>query len=153
MKILSREFQFEVPHSKDYVYSYLENLSGWQTNRGSWQQGRFRVFSSEQSVTEEVLSLTTSFMKIISLVQVRLYFEQSNSSDKLTVNGVAKFSSGILAILAFFIIFIIAITISDFTILAKLPFYALILFNCYFVLLGIYRDRDNLITDLGNLER
>jgi hypothetical protein len=149
MEIFVKGFQLTIPVGKEKFYSALEQLVGWQPNRFSWQQGRFRTLIVDVDTNEQtLLTLTTSFTSLIPLVRLHIQLKNNSLNNLYIAEVKARFSYGVFVFAAFFSIFFLAITASHYHILVKLFSYGMICLVCYTAFLGIYRDRENLISDL-----
>lgn len=153
MDIFKKTFEFTISESKEYFCEHLELLSGWQSNRHSWQQGRVRKIKyhveNEQSVS---MSITTSFMGLVSLARLNIQIQDKLADRTYIVKIEAKFAWGILIFIAFFMVFFAATYVSKFVTLIMLPFYVMYCGIAYKVFQGIYRDRENLMNDLMQIQ-
>lgn len=144
MRLLKKTVEITTSNSKEYLVERLEQLSGWQINR-SWQQGRVRKLKIKNE-QQSKLSWITSFM-IIPVAQLNIEINDVQQGKELTIKVEESFSWGVSIFVAYILVFLVAIYASQLDIWVMLPFYVLVCGIGYKAFHGIYRDRENLITD------
>jgi hypothetical protein len=146
---LNKVLHFKTSASEDLIIQQLEQLTGWQPNRYNWQQGRFRSLKiSTDSEQQQVMTLTTSFVGQIPLVQARIQVKNDATETSRIVSIVASFRGGVFVFAAYFAIFFVAFWSSDYTFVVKLLFHLPICLVVFVAYLGIHRDREHLIADI-----
>lgn len=151
MSVFRKSFQIEVSRNQNSIIEFVEGLSGWQVNRGNWQQGRFRTLKINYGEVETSIAIVETFSRLFSLTRVEFTFETVEFGSDVTLIGDAKFSRGISVLIAFFVIMLSAIIMSNSGILIKGIYSTLIIVVWAVTFLGIYRDREDLISDLEQM--